>query len=177
MLSGSLYRLFVQGGVYNKSISWIKQHGTPMGKLIRDIYREFLGNSEFVSNASKVWNERVLKDPQYGCFIDVDDVKNVYLGLYFVAIALSEGKMFTDPLGAWLHQKYGVPVGLIDSDQTVIISKQNLGTKKFQGFFQLDFNKKLYNLKDNVNKMLLCFIQFKYTGSAMVANKKFMGIF
>lgn len=176
MLSSSLYRMFVQGGIYRKSIKWIKDRDVSMGGIVRSIYTEFLSDSKFISDASHVWNTRILKDPYYGCFIDVDDTLTVYLGLYFVAIALVKYQEFTEPLGFWLHEKYGVPIKTIQKDQSLIITKDNLGSKKYRGMFELDYNKKLYNLKDNVTKILLCFIQFKHTGSAMVASKKFLGI-
>lgn len=176
MLAGSLYRLFVQGGFYSESVAWLKTRNVQLGDLIRLVFNDFLAKSEFTSNVKSVWDNDILTNPNLGCFIDVGDLKNVYLGLYFVAVALIYPDKFSNPLGDWLHQKYQIPYNLINKDQRRHINHLNLGTKKRTGVFVLEYNKKLYNLKSDLNKILLCFVQFKHTGNAILANKKLLGV-
>lgn len=176
MLAGSLYRLFVQGGFYSNSVAWLKQHNIQLGDLIRRIYNEFLADSKFIADAQYTWNNNILQDPMYGCFIDVGELKNVYLGLYFIAVALMYHQDFSVPLGQWLQQQYQIPTNKISADLESHINSGNLGSKKRVGLTIFDYSKDLYNLKTDATKILLCFIQFKHTGNAILANKKLLGI-
>ena len=183
MLSSGLYKLFVQGGLYQDTIRWIEQHHqVGIGEICKDVYQNFfMGSSvteQFKQQVHHQWHNVILKNSTVPCFINIPDTdEEYYLGLFFIGLAYQHHNEFTVPLGAWLQQQWAVPDRLILQDQSLIIHKDNFGTKKLAGIVVTDYTKKLFKFSDNLNKVMLQFVQFKNSGHILRARKKLFGLF
>lgn len=175
LLASSLYHLFVQGGYYKSSIKHLKKQGISIGSIIQLLIQEFLYQRPEYQAVSKHWKEQILVNPSQGCFIHVHE-QEVYLGLYFVAMAFLNHKNFTLPIGEWLKKKYQCPDKKIFQDQQLAVHIENFGTYTTQTVFQLSFQTMEYKSQSILNNTLLQFTQFKNSGNILRANKKLFGL-
>jgi putative methyltransferase len=175
LLASSLYRLFVQGGYYKKSINYIKKRQIRVGSIIQCLINEFLYSTPVYQAVLKHWREQILIDPTKGCVIKVAD-HDVYLGLYFIAIAFINHENFTLPIGDWLHKKYQVPHRLIHKDQSLTVHSKNFGTTTNQNIFQINFQTMEYKTESMLTNILLQFTQFKNSGNILQAQRKVFGM-
>jgi len=173
ILTSGLYKLFVQGGYLKNFVSWIQcNHQIGLGKLLREIYQEFLPSTEFLDPAIEIWNHKILQDPSADYVINVED-QNVYLGLYLVAIAFLHHEQFTLKLVDWAKQKYNCPDHVFDLDLKLAIHKDNFGNKT-GGLIRYNHKKKFFNMEDGLKKMLLMFVQFTHSGHAIRGQRSFL---
>lgn len=171
VLSSGLYKLFVQGGYLHDTVEWLrKTKNISLGALIQDIHNNYAGS--WLDLPRNTWNNQILQDTSKGCFVTVDD-QEVYLGLYFVALAFLYHNDFTVGLANWLQQRYQVPASKLARDLKLAIHKENFGVKTGR-IFKVDYSKEFFNLPNNLEKMLLMFIQFKHSGSAIRASHSFI---
>lgn len=171
VLASGLYKLFVQGGYLEDTVKWIqKTHQVSLGQLIKRIYQEHAGS--WLILPQNQFHSEILRNPDKGCFINLNGTE-VYLGLYFIALAYLYHSDFTIPLAAWLQNEYGVPDRKIVKDLDLAIHNKNFGTKR-RSLITVDYSKKFYNLPNDLNTMLLMFIQFKHSGSTIRANRRFI---
>lgn len=175
LLASSLYRLFVQGGYYKSSVKYLKKQGIPIGSIIQSLTQEFLYNRPEYQAAIQHWREQVLVNSSQGCFINVGG-QQVYLGLYFVAIAFLNHDNFTLPIGQWLKKKYQCPSNKISQDQQLAVHHGNFGTHAAQFVFQISFRTVEYKNQSSLSDILLQFTQFKNSGSILRGQKKLFGL-
>ena len=140
--------------------------------MSRTIYQEFLSTTEFLNPAIEIWNHKILQDSSVDYVIDVEG-QNVYLGLYLVAIAFLHHEEFTLKLVQWAKQKYQCPDRVFDLDLKLAIHKDNFGHKT-QGLIRYNYNKKFFNMKNELRKMLLMFVQFAHSGHAIRGRRSFL---
>lgn len=183
MLSSGLYKLFVQGGLYQNTVEWIERnHNIGIGTICKDFYQNFFMESDttkqFREHVQHQWHNVVLKDSTVPCFINIPDTKeDYYIGLYFIGLAYQHHDRFTHPMGEWLQNRWQIPKEIVTQDRCLNVCKDTFGKKKLQGLFVIDYTKKLFNFPDNLNKVMLQFVQFKNSGHIMRAKKKLFGLF
>ena len=173
LLNSGLYKLFVQGGYLQDFVQWL-QHDqqVSLGQLIQSIYQEFLPTTKFLDPVISAWKQQILQDSTTGCFVKIQD-QDVYLGLYLVAIAFLHHEEFTLKLVQWAKQKYQCPDHVVDLDLKLAIHKDNFGHKT-QGLIRYNYNKKFFNMKNELRKMLLMFVQFAHSGHAIRGRRSFL---
>lgn len=176
VLASGLYRLFVQGGYYKNSIQYLKKQGIYIGEVIQALINEVLRNGDAYKRAADHWTNQVLKNPKQGCFINVSG-QEVYLGLYFVAVAFTDYNNFVLPIGKWLEQKYQCSKSVINKDQERMVHQGNFGTHKQTGMFWISFQTTEYTPDSPLGDTLVQFTQFKNAGHILLADKKFLGLF
>lgn len=175
VLASGLYRLFVQGGYYKKSIRYLKAQGIQVGEIIQSLIDEVLRDSDAYKRVADHWTNQVLTNPKQGCFINVAG-QEVYLGLYFVAVAFTDHDNFTLPIGKWLKEKYQCPDSTIIKDQMFAVHQDNFSTYKKTGIFHISFQTSEYNSNSPLGDILLQFTQFKNSGHVLTAKKKLFGV-
>lgn len=184
LISSSAYKLFVQGGFYNKTVDWLREQGIGLGEIIKLLYNNFYRHTDFFREVQLVWQDRIMQDPEQGCFIELEG-QSVYLGLYFVALAYLYPDTFVTSFETWIKEQFGVPEKILRKDRVRVITKHNFGKKLFTGPIQFDYSKalltfadqtNLVNLNNNLTKIMIMFMQFKYTGFVMTAKKRLLGL-
>jgi hypothetical protein len=175
LLASGLYRLFVQGGYYKSSIKHLRKQGIQLGSIIQSLIQEFLYHRPEYQAVIKHWREQILINPLQGCFINVNG-HEIYLGLYFIAIAFLNHDNFTLPIGEWLKKKYQCPDNKISQDQQLTVHNENFGTHANQFVFRISFQTMEYKSYSSLNDMLLQFTQFKNSGNIFRAQKKLFGL-
>lgn len=173
LLASGLYKLFVQGGYLKNFVSWLQcNRQVALGKLLKEIYQEFLPTTEFLDPAIETWNHKILQDPSADYVIDVEG-QTVYLRLYLVAVAFLYHEKFTLKLVEWAKKKYNCPDQVFDLDLKLAIHQDNFG-QKTGGLIRYNYNKKFFNLEDGLRKMLLMFVQFTHSGHAIRGQRSFL---
>jgi radical SAM superfamily enzyme YgiQ (UPF0313 family) len=175
LLASSLYHLFVQGGYYKNSIRYLNQQGIQIGSIIQSLLQEFLYNRNDHQSVIKHWREKILVDPGQKCFIKVGN-QEVYLGLYFIAVAFLNHNTFGLSVGDWLKNKYQCPADKIIKDQQLSIHVENFGENTTQSIFQIDFHVTKHKTKSPLSDILSEFTQFKNSGNILRARKKLFGL-
>jgi len=182
MISSGTYKLFVQCGLYQNSIQWIKKnHNIGIGDICKDLYQNFFMCSDstkaFKDYVYNHWHNVILKDSTVSCDIPIPETnESHFVGFYFIGLAFSHYDTFTSPAGDHLHQKWGVPMHVVNQDKKLTITKENFGHKLKKGLFVTDYTKKFFNVENNLNKVILQVIQFKNTGHILRAQSKFLGV-
>jgi hypothetical protein len=173
ILTSGLYKLFVQGGYLKNFVSWLQRNRqVSLGKLLQEIYQDFLPTTEFLNPAIEIWNNKILQDSSVDYVIEVED-QNIYLGLYLVAIAFLHHEKFTLKLVEWAKQKYNCPDHVFDLDLKLAIHQDNFGSKT-NGLIRYNHKKKFFNMEDGLKKMLLMFVQFTHSGHAIRGRRSFL---
>jgi putative methyltransferase len=180
-MSGGMYKLIVQGGYYEKSIKWLEQNNIQIGDFCKDMFHEFYMEDdtfkEMREHVYDQWHNVILNSSTNPCFVSVPgSADKYYTGHYFIALAFLQHERFTVKLGEWMQRKYGVPSSIVKADNQVAIHSDNFGKTKWAGLFRLDYRKKLFNLPDNLNKVILQFLQFRHSGHIVKAKKKLFGL-
>lgn len=184
LISSSAYKLFVQGGFYSGTMRWLRSQGIGTGRIIQEMYRDFYTQTKFFNDVRSVWQNKIMADPEQGCFVDLEG-ESVYLGLYFVAMAYLYPDLFVRELESWLMDTYSVPGKIVESDRKNAINCKNFGKRHYSGWFQFDYTKdlltfadrkNLINLNNNMTKIMIMFMQFKHTGAIMTGQRRLLGI-
>jgi putative methyltransferase len=176
LLSTSLYNLFVQGGYYNDTISWItKKYNYGIGSIIRDIYEEYYlqdeNCKEFRTQAFKDWDS-VLHDQDRPCVFKIGD-KIIYGGWYFIALAFLQNKQFTFNLEKWLQKTYHIPNSILKSDREKNIHSGNFGKKNFS-IVATNYKKNIDGT--TVDSMINLYRLYRHSGNIARGTRKLFGI-
>lgn len=174
LLSASLYRLLIQGGLFTNSLNEICKQNIGTGELIKIIIEEFY-LVHCVPQALDLrasWN-KILQDSELTCQVKVGS-SSVYIGWYFVALAFYDGQ-FVSRLAEFLHTRFSVNKQLLVKDSELIINSKNLNKKYFNFPYLYDFTKNDKS-KNNFEYFLSLFQHFSDSGKIFKGRKKFLAI-
>lgn len=169
LLSNSLYHLFVSGGYSKNIVSWITNNcQIAHGKLIRDIYENFLNHAEVIPT----W-EKIINDSDVPCVFPVCG-HTVYGAYYFVAKVFLD-RTFSDNLIAYLTTTYNVPESVVDRDIDLNINADNYGKTKWRNLYKFSYVKNARFSGDDVDVMISTLCTYNDPGNAMRGTKKLFG--
>ena len=119
LLATSIYHSIIQGGLFSDSMRWItKTQNIGIGQIIKEIYSQFY--QDWFLNE---WHS-ILNDPEKNCFFKVTEQHQVFVGLYFSALAFLD-PTFAESLKQWLHSRYGCPIKMLNQEQKKLINIVN----------------------------------------------------
>ena len=171
ILSNSLYHLFVLGGYYKKTVSWIRSnHSIGHGQLIRDIYENFFDDNEVYPT----WR-KIVEDPAVPCVFNIGNVE-VYGAYYFVARVFLDHE-FANNLIGYLRSKYNVPADIILNEADLYINSINYGKTQWKNFYKIFYKKDISFQENDVHSMIGAFRTYIDAGSTMQGKKKLLGLF
>ena len=176
LLASSLYRLFIQGGYLSAQFEYIRMQGTGTGSMISEILHKFMPGTSWMQTAQTTWQEQVLVDPAKACYITVDG-HEVYLGLYFSAVAFLNQHDFTNLLSDWLSQRYCIPGHLSQQDIQQAVTQFNIGCVSWRGLTRISHNRTRFKTDTVMEDVLLQFHQFENSGSILKAQSRWLGMF
>lgn len=171
LLSSSLFKCIIQGGVYRKTIEQISRNRSiGFGDICKDIYHNFFSTQckNIKDAVVDEWHNSILIDIDRPCYVDIQD-HSVFCGLYFVALCFLCPNKFTYPLGDWLVNRYQCSHRIMDQERASIITQSTLNKKIRHGIWVTRYK------KDNVtnfDSLIKSFMQFKNTGNALLGTKK-----
>jgi radical SAM superfamily enzyme YgiQ (UPF0313 family) len=168
LLSAGLYNGVVQGGMYHRSIQWIlKNQNQDLGKVLRCIIEQLGQDPELYQQ----WNP-LLDDATQPMTVNIAD-HLVYVLWYWVAKSYFYPTEFQTSMQKILVDYYGCPQNIFDTDSDQLITVDNFGRTQRQGIWKLDYRS---NRADQAGWPLLLqnFLGYKNSGSAMLAQKKFL---
>ena len=173
LLSNSLYHLLVQGGFYKKTFTWINQ---PYGKIIRDIYEEYFVKlcRDQLAHVQRRW-QQILSDSDSCCTVEVAG-EEVYMQWYFIMLAFTQPNEFSIPLINWIREKYHVPAQIIEQDQSLTLTLDNINKNIFKGYYSVDFRKEYGPINSNLQIIEGLFRTYTKSGYVMRGQKKLLGL-
>lgn len=173
LLSASLYRLLIQGGLFAELITDIGKLNIGVGALIKIIIEDFFFENykQQALELKQKWNN-ILNDPDLTCQVEVGN-SFVYIGWYFVALAFYN-KEFVSQLASFLRTRFDVSQEII-ADSELIVNNTNFNKKYFRFPYLYDFTKNDKS-KNSFEYFLSLFQHFSDSGKIFQGRKKFLAI-
>lgn len=172
-LSSSIYKMFIQGGVYSKSLNWIlTNRSKQIGDIICAVYNDFVKNDcyNIYNTLQQQWQE-ILVNPEQPCIAKYNEIQ-VYFGIFFAILLYQEPDQFSMPLGNFLHTNFGVPRELVNEDAEMLVTVHTLDTIVQKDTYSIDYRKDFFVDYQKSGKVIRMINSFSDSGQALVGKRK-----
>jgi hypothetical protein len=175
LLASSFYTLMVQGGWCRNTVNQVLRQGIPIGTLIRDVLANCPDVSRQHQSLKHHWDTVIMQDRCHGCFVTIDG-HDIYLGLYFVAMAFLNKHNFAGSVTKWIASRYHLSEDLVNRDLRYNLDLDKFGTTQGSILRRDCFTNRVFKKLDSLNDILTQHTQFQNSGNIMRGHTEYLGI-
>jgi putative methyltransferase len=163
LLATGLYHAVIQGGMFDRSISWInKKKNVGIGTIVSVLLKHMPDKQQLFAQ----WHE-IVNNPAQAAQLILPNGKPIYAGFYYSMMAFLDENKFLKTISNILESEFKCPTKLLEYDQARAITWSNCNTKTAW----LDFNVN-NNTVDAFNTVLEQFINYKNSGRILKAKQR-----
>ena len=168
LLATGLYHAVIQGGMFDRSISWInKKKNVGIGTIVSVLLKHMPNKQELLAQ----WHQ-IVNNPTQAAQLVLPNGKSIYAGFYYSMMAFLDENMFLKTIADILESEFKCPTKLLEYDQARAITKSNCNTKTAR----LDFNVNNGTV-NTFDTVLEKFINYKNSGHILKAKQRWLDFF
>jgi hypothetical protein len=168
LLATGLYHAVIQGGMFDRSISWInKKKNVGIGTIVSVLLKHMPNKQELLAQ----WHQ-IVNNPTQAAQLVLPNGKSIYAGFYYSMMAFLDENMFLKTIADILESEFKCPTKLLEYDRARAITKSNCNTKTAR----LDFNVNNGSV-NTFDTVLEKFINYKNSGRILKAKRRWVDFF